>query len=457
MPQPNDFTPATNLAQAYNAVNPDLALHPGDSRYVDFSEWRGDEHIRMVARRITRADQAQPVQHLKQLVTGHRGCGKTTELLRLKAHLEEEGYFVVYFNSALELDMNDVDYTDILLTTMYQLARQVNTSDLGLKLREKQVESLRGRLGQIIKEEESLLEVESSIEAEIGTGFAVPFLKVLAVIKSKIKNNATQKETIRTEIKQRIPQFLEDLNDLINNLQTQLSDLGKQGLVIIIDSLDRIIPHALDEERRRTRHTEIFIEHAEHLKAPRCHIVYTVPISIHFNENLSTVYTDKTVTIPMIKVRHEDASECEGGLEAIYQSVEKRINIEAVFENPTDVNKLALASGGHIRDLMHLVRYACDYSDEQITTDAVDRAIRALTREYDRLVKDRDLPRLVKVHRERRLPTDPEYALLPYHLIVLEYQNAERWADVHPAVQETRKFKKALEDARAEPQAEAAE
>ncbi len=106
---------------------------------------------------------------------------------------------------------------------------------------------------------------------------------------------------------------------------------------------------------------------------------------------------------------------------------------------------------------MHLVRYACDYSDEQITTDAVDRAIRALTREYDRLVKDRDLPRLVKVHRERRLPTDPEYALLPYHLIVLEYQNAERWADVHPAVQATRKFKKALEDARSEPKAEAAE
>ncbi len=136
MPQPNDFTPATNLAQAYNAVNPDLALHPGDSRYVDFSEWRGDEHIRMVARRITRADQAQPVQHLKQLVTGHRGCGKTTELLRLKAHLEEEGYFVVYFNSALELDMNDVDYTDILLTTMYELAREVYTSDLNLKLRE---------------------------------------------------------------------------------------------------------------------------------------------------------------------------------------------------------------------------------------------------------------------------------------------------------------------------------
>jgi hypothetical protein len=37
----------------------------------------------------------------------------------------------------------------------------------------------------------------------------------------------------------------------------------------------------------------------------------------------------------------------------------------------------------------------------------------------------------------------PQYSLLPYHLIVLEYQNEERWADLHPAVQETRKFREA--------------
>ncbi len=449
MPSPIEFTPARTIAQAYNAVNPDLALKPGDSRYVDFSDWRGDEHIRMVEKRISYANQAQPVDYLKQLVTGHRGCGKTTELLRLKKHLEDEGYFVVYFDSALELDMNDVDYTDILMATMYQLVWQVNEADLDIQLREKQVENLRRRLGQIIQEKESQIAVESGIEAEVGTGVKLPFFTALASITSAFKHGTTQKKTFRIEIKQRIGLFLEDLNDLINNLQIQLGKIGKKGLVIIIDSLDRIIPHRLDEEGRRTRHTEIFIEHAEHLKAPRCHIVYTVPISIHFNVNLNTVYSDKTVTIPMIKVRDEDDSENEGGLAAIHQSIAERINIEAIFENAEDVKRLALASGGHIRDLMHLLRYACDYSDTQITTAAVEKAIRALVRDYDRLVKDADLGRLVKVHQEKRLPTDPEYALLPYHLIVLEYQNGDRWADVHPAVQETRKFKEALSHVRA--------
>lgn len=86
----NKFQPATNLTEAYNAVNPELPLQPNDPRYVDCAPWRGDEHIvRMIARRITRAEAAVPVHHLTQLLAGHRGCGKSTELLLLKARLEE--------------------------------------------------------------------------------------------------------------------------------------------------------------------------------------------------------------------------------------------------------------------------------------------------------------------------------------------------------------------------------
>ncbi len=116
------FQPATNITEAYNAVNPEQPLLPGDPRYVDCSPWRGDEHIvNMIARRIIRAEAARPVQHLKQLLAGHRGCGKSTELLLLKEKLEQAGHLVVYFDAALEIDMNDVDYADILLAMMRQL------------------------------------------------------------------------------------------------------------------------------------------------------------------------------------------------------------------------------------------------------------------------------------------------------------------------------------------------
>jgi len=55
-------------------------------------------------------------KHLVPLFfTGHIGCGKSTELLRLKTELEQQGFHVVYFESSQDLDMADVDISDILL------------------------------------------------------------------------------------------------------------------------------------------------------------------------------------------------------------------------------------------------------------------------------------------------------------------------------------------------------
>jgi len=392
------FKRATDITETYNAVNPELPLQPGDPRYVDCSPWRGSEHIvNMIAQRIIRAEGTSPIQHLKQLLAGRRGCGKSTELLLLKDRLEKEGYFVVYYDAALEIDMNDTDYADLLLATMRQLELQVRQSPLQLKLDASRLDDLAMRLARVTIEKENRNEVETALETEFRIEPQIPFFaKMMAAVRGFIKDNTTYKKQLRVEIQQRTAQFLDDLNDLMDKLQQQLRDRGNKGLVIIIDSLDRIIPRALDDKGQRTTHNAIYLEHADHLKAPHCHIIYTVPISIYFNEK--------------------------------------------------SVDKLCLASGGHIRDLLLLARYACDYSAEKITPAAVDKAISALIRQYDRLVKDADLPRLIRVHREKRLPGDPEYSLLLYHLVVLEYQNDERWADLHPAVQATRKFKEAWEN-----------
>ena len=59
------------------------------------------------------------------------GSGKSTELLRLKAQLQKEGFHVVYFESSKDLDMGDVDITDILLA----IARQVSEGIESLKIK----------------------------------------------------------------------------------------------------------------------------------------------------------------------------------------------------------------------------------------------------------------------------------------------------------------------------------
>lgn len=442
-------SPAATITAAYNAVNPDTVLAPDDPRYVDFTQWRGDESMAdRLTRDIFRSNQSEPISFVKQIVAGHRGSGKSTELLRLQASLEDKGFFVVYFDSALELDMNDVHYSDVLIATMLALAREVQKSGLGLTFPERSVNQLRDRLAAGTMEQTSAVSgsAEAVSSAEVGAGI-FGFVKLLSKLTLSLKGTTEQKKQVRRTIEAQTALFLEDLNDLIDNLQIQLRAKDKLGLVLIVDALDRIVLNPLEGIKGRTTHTEVFIEHSAHLKEPRCHIVYTVPISLYFDQNLATSYPSLPMLLRMVKVKERGGAPCNDALGAMEASVTQRIDIDAVFETPSDVRQLCEMSGGHLRDLMLLLREACGYSDERITSRAVDRAIEALTSQYGRLVRDADLDKLVEVHREKRLLTDSEYNHLPYHLLVLEYRNGEDWADVHPAVQRTRPFRQAWEKA----------
>jgi len=77
----------------YNAVDPFRPLEPGDPAYVDCEAERGDANILLdLGPGIIRSN-----RYTCQLYAGHRGAGKSTELLRLKADLEAKGCFCGVF------------------------------------------------------------------------------------------------------------------------------------------------------------------------------------------------------------------------------------------------------------------------------------------------------------------------------------------------------------------------
>ena len=61
------------------------------------------------------------------LLTGHSGCGKTTELYRLKDALIEAGFAVVYFDAGFEFDLQkqNVDWWSVLLEMIWQVDEQL--------------------------------------------------------------------------------------------------------------------------------------------------------------------------------------------------------------------------------------------------------------------------------------------------------------------------------------------
>jgi hypothetical protein len=63
--------------------------------------------------------------------------------------------------------------------------------------------------------------------------------------------------------------------------------------------------HLTFQEEGHTSHSLLFVEHSEQLKALRCHVVYTVPISLLYNRNLGMAFTNVDV-IPMVKITKDD-------------------------------------------------------------------------------------------------------------------------------------------------------
>ena len=439
---------ANTLSRAWAVLDPEVPLPSGDERYVDLSAVRGGEAVvEEIARRIRWTDETLDLtgkNFVNLLVTGHRGNGKSTELLRLKQVLEEDGYLVVYFVGEVELNLGDVEWSDILLTMVSQVVEQAKKADL--RPDEETLERIVGWLAQELVKKEVRREQEIELVGQFGVDASLPFFaKVLAAIKGAFRTGAVQVREIRREVERRASGLLKDINDLIDDLQRQLETSGRKGLVIIVDDLEKIVLRSLADSPRLTTHSAIFVEHGEHLKTPHCHLIYTMPVSLLSEENVGQIFPDTPFVIPVVKVRTRTGQRYAAGVRALCQVVERRVDTGAVFELPKLLEELALTSGGHLRDFLRLVRYASQYATaDRIDRAATKKAVSAMIREYDRLVKDADLPKLVYIARERRLPRDAEYAHLPYHLLVLEYRNEEAWADVHPLVARTAKFKERL-------------
>lgn len=443
------LNPATTVTAAFNAVNPNQALLAGDLRYVDFTEWRSPKPIaERLAREIERTAQAEPTEHVKILFTGHKGSGKSTELRRLADRLGDRGFFVVFFDAATEIDMSGVSYADVLLSTMYQLVSAINDSDIAGSLNAAAVDSLLLHLSTITVNRARSLEIENTAEAggEVSTGIPGLF-KVLARLNTRLRGGASEKSTLRTVIDGDIGLFLEKLNDLVQDLQIRLRQDGSKGLVILVDSLDRVILKPTGDDGAQTTHKELFIDHADHLMSPACSMVYTIPVSLLNNQNVANAWGTRPEVLPMVKVRNEDGSECEGALDAMVEAVARRIDIDTVFADPNDVRELCRMSGGHLRDLMILLREACSDTDDgdRISSASVALAIQELVNTYERTIEDGDTEALVEVYRTHQLPNREDCSALPLKLLVLEYRNGRPWSDVHPAVQQTTRFQSALD------------
>ncbi|MEA5563950.1 P-loop NTPase fold protein [Anabaena sp. UHCC 0399] len=445
-----------DLREFFKATDPSRTLfiqNSSDSKYyIDFSSVRGGDIIQTLKKRITFF---QPDEPTCTLFTGHIGCGKSTELIRLQAELESLGFHVVYFESTDDLEITDVGIADVLLA----IARRISQSldKIILEDTNKFNSLLQGAL-QLLNSEVTGLKAKVPGVGDVGFSAEKEKLSLsvgIGEITTKIKSDPRLREKINQYLAPQKIQLLEAINqELLQPAIAKLKQQGQKGLVVIVDNLDRI-----DNSPKpwgRPQQEYLFVDQGEYLTKLNCHLVYTMPLSLKFSNDYGTLtqrFHDDPKVLPMVSVQYPDGSIHQEGMGLMQQMVLARAfpdlqpvarleKITEIFDSVSTLERLCIMSGGHVRDLLRLLNtWIMEEMSLPLTCKTLEQVIRSRRNEMMLPISEEEWRLLRDVKRKKKVSDDQGYQKLIRSRFVFEYrESGESWFDVNPILAEAREL-----------------
>lgn len=446
-----------DIRDFFRAANPSRTLSVENEQdqkyYIDFSSVRGGKIVEEIKENIVFFSPNIPTC---SLFTGHIGCGKSTELLNLKAELERARFHVVYFESSQDLEMADVDVGDFLLA----IARRVSQSLEGIKLDEPITLKalLKGAIAVLNTEVTDVkLKLPGLSEVGISTDeekFSLSF--GIGEITTKTKSDANLRERLNQYLAPQKTKLLAAINqELIEPAIAKLKQMGKLGLVVIVDNLDRV--DSRPKPWGRPQQEYLYIDQSEYLTQISCHLVYTMPLALKFSNdynNLTQRFPEDPKVLPMVPVMTMDGKRFEPGIELLRQLVlarafpdlspwQRLARIGELFDTKSSLDRLCCVSGGHVRDLLRLLNNWIQRDRIlPLQGETLEALIRMRRNEMMLQISDDEWKLLRQVKASKRVRGDWEYQALIHSRLVFEYRNqyGESWFDVNPILSDAREL-----------------
>jgi len=444
---------AEQLNEAYNRFDPKKPIAPSNPFYVDCDQVRGEQGEK-VAKRMATELSIMRDEYAHFLFTGHVGSGKSSELLKVKELLERDYNFsVVYFDAYEELDLYNVHHTDLLLAIAYHLF-----NEKGIEISRETLQNIQDWFKEVIK---TILESEK-IGAEVGAGVEAgggfPWLgKLFANFKANISKNKEQRSEIRERYKQKAIDLLDKVNRMLDSAEHDVKKRGKNGLVLIIDNLEKMSSTLLKEEKDQKADVSLFVDYGNLLLGLNCHLICTVPIRLlhlpigrKLHEDFSKVFI-----LPVIKIKEKETEKpYEKGIKKFSEIYQNRMHhLEdlkglSFFGNDGKLlEKVIQFSGGNVKTfirIMRLIIFNCKVEEEfPVNEHLIDKVFRQEIRDYDRMISDDRIKRLIQVAYTKHIDVgedsrDSEMLQLGW---ILVYSNGGEWCDVEPVIRSLERFR----------------
>ena len=415
------------LKTLYNALA-DRVLEPGDPVYVAQINQDGADAVEEIATEVDWQEGGGVC-----LFTGQRGTGKSTELKRLKHRLEQLGAVVFYVDlSEFLLLTKEVEISDFLVSVAGAMSEQVQ-------------QRYGGSPGNRSYWERLSVFLQTKIEI---TEFSA---KIPGVdIKAALKNDPDFKRRVQEAARGHVAQLVQDahgfLAEAVGYVRLQPGNADRK-VVLLVDSVERIRGVGSEAMAVYESVRNLFFGHAEHLKVPLLHIVYTIPpylsvLASGAGTLMGGAVARRLVSTHIFKDRCRDPDPAglailRGVITSRYPAWNKLFTSEAVDE-------LAMNSGGDLREFFRLIRLCLpavrDDSQLPLGVAAVKPAENAARNEMLPIPADHLgwLKRITQTH-DTCLEKDADLPTLAHFLdnrLVMNYRNGSDWYDVHPLLRD---------------------
>ncbi|MEX8519754.1 MAG: hypothetical protein AB3X44_14680 [Leptothrix sp. (in: b-proteobacteria)] len=429
------LSPATRaeLKTLYNALS-DRVLQPDDPVYVAEINAVGQSGADPVVEIATEIDWQEGGGVC--LFTGQRGTGKSTELRRLQEELEGEGIVAFYADlSEYILLTKPIEISDFLISMAGALSDRV--ADDPRFAGNPSRRSYWQRLAHFLNTKVEFKEIGLKVP-EVGD------------IKASLKNDPDFKQRIQQAARGHVAQIVQDAHAFFREVVIDLRQTTGQPdlkVALLLDSIERI--RGVGDEAMNVYESvrNLFFAHAEHLRIPFLHTVYTVPpylsiLAAGAGSLMGGAVVRRLVSTHIFLDRSRATD--QAGLALLRKVIAKRYTAWTRIFTPEALDRLALSSGGDLREFFRLVRLCLpavrDDAQLPLSFDAVAHVEKSARAEMLPIPADHLdwLQQIARSH-DTCLKTDGDLPLLAHFLdnrLVLNYRNGSDWYDVHPLLRE---------------------
>lgn len=361
-----------------------------------------------------------------QLVAGFRGTGKTTQFSRLEQRLWEDGFHVVRVDLDEYVDMHSpVDIRDFLLILAGAISDQLtNEKLLGPEM---------GTKKSFWERAIGLLPVTKDVSVKVG----------VADVKLALRSDPGFRGEVRKQLGARLAELHQKVRDYHLDVLNALKERAGRPvrLVVIVDSLEHLRGMGDKSSDVRESVVELFATHAARIGLPDTHMILSVPAFLFLQaNNLDAQYGNGAVQAwPAHRVRDRQGRRTEV-VDRMIKLVEQRGDWRYLLPDRASLEKVILASGGYLRDLLNMLIEAVHQSGRGVAPEAADRIIAVAQRAYLPLYKD-ELDVLRRIARQRNMQeiqtSEQDHVLRFLDAgLVLCYLNDDYWYDVHPLIRD---------------------